>query len=117
MKTKWNLLAVALLAGGTMFAQPRVAIGIGVGGYGPGTYPPPAYAQQYVPPCPGPGYAWVDGYWGPQGWIAGFWRAPVVSTYRAPRYIAPRYEYRGHDRDDGYREHDRGRVYGNGFRR
>jgi hypothetical protein len=122
MKTKWNLLAVALIAGGTMFAQPRVAIGIGVGGYGPGAYPPPAYAQQYVPPCPGPGYVWVDGYRGPQGWIAGFWRAPYV----APRYVAPRvYEsYRGHDRDDRVRDRDRGErsenrghAYGNAFRR
>jgi hypothetical protein len=125
MKTKWNLLAVALIAGGTMFAQPRVAIGIGVGGYGPGAYPPPAYAQQYVSPCPGPGYAWVDGYWGPQGWRAGFWRAPYVNTYRvAPRYIAPRYNegFRGHDRDDHNRgrvEHfeNHGREFGNGFRR
>jgi WXXGXW repeat (2 copies) len=123
MKTKLRLLAVALIAGGTMFAQPRVAIGIGVGGYGPGAYPPPAYAQSYVPPCPGPGYAWVDGYWAPQGgrnvWIAGFWRAPRV----APGYVAPRYYsgYRGndHDRDRGRNEHfeNRGRSFGNGFRR
>jgi hypothetical protein len=67
MKTKLSLLAVALIAAGTMFAQPRVSIGIGVGGYGPGYYPPPVYASQYAPPCPGPGYAWVDGYWAPQG--------------------------------------------------
>jgi hypothetical protein len=133
MKTKWNLLAVALIAGGTMFAQPRVSIGIGVGGYGPGAYPPPAYAQQYQPPCPGPGYDWVDGYWAPQGgrnvWTAGFWRAPYVNSYRvAPRYVAPRYEtFRRDDRRDwdrnrddrgrGERYDNRGRSYGNGFRR
>ena len=126
MKTKWNLLAVALIAGGTMFAQPRVSIGIGVGGYGPGAYPPPVYAQAYVPPCPGPGYAWVDGYWVPQGgrnvWVAGFWRAPYVAPYR----VAPRYEtFRAYDRDDHRRDWDRGRdhvetrgrEFGNGFRR
>ena len=137
MKTKLRFLAVALIAAGTMFAQTRLSIGVGVGGYGPGYYPPPAYAQQYAPPCPGPDYTWVDGYWAPQGgrnvWIGGFWRAPFVSGYRvAPRYIAPRYynSYRGYDRgfdrgrgfDNRYRsggEHfgNRGREYSNGFRR
>jgi len=116
MNTKWNLLAVALIAGGTMFAQPRVSIGIGVGGYGPGVYPPPAYAQAYVPACPGPGYTWVDGYWAPERgrnvWIAGFWRAPYVDRYRvAPRFVEPRYEgYRRFDRDNHDRDRDRGRF-------
>jgi WXXGXW repeat (2 copies) len=125
MKTTLKILAVALIAGGAMFAQPRVSIGIGVGGYGPGYYPPPAYAQ-YAPPCPGPDYAWVAGYWVPQGgrnvWVNGFWRAPYVSGYRvAPRYVAPRYysSYRGYDRDRGFdnRYQNRGRAYSNGFRR
>jgi hypothetical protein len=108
MKTKLRLLAVAMLAGGTMFAAPRVSIGvgIGVGGYGPSAYAPRAYTQNQ-PPCPGPGYTWVDGYWTPQGgrnvWTDGYWRQPV-----APRYVEPRYDnqYRGHDRDD--RDRDRG---------
>src|ERR1035441_10985423 len=81
MKTTLGVLAAALIAAGTMFAQPRVAIGIGAGGYGPGYYPPPAYTQ-YMPPCPGPDYAWVDGYWVPRGgrnvWIGGYWRSPYV---------------------------------------
>jgi len=119
MKTKLKLLAVALIAGGTMLAQPRVSIGIGVGGYGPGYYPPPAYTQ-FVPP--GPGYAWVDGYWVPQGgrnvWISGFWRAPSVGAYReAPRYIAPRY-YNAYRDNDRFRDHeDHGHGFSNGFRR
>jgi hypothetical protein len=48
MKSKFKFLAVALIAGGSLFAQPRVSIGVGVGtgGYGPGYYPPPAYAAQ-----------------------------------------------------------------------
>src|ERR1700675_1844280 len=104
MKTKLGILAMGLIAAGTMFAQPRVAIGIGVGGYGPGYYPPPpVYAQGYVPPCPGPDYTWVDGYRGPQGvWVGGYWRAPFAGGYRiAPRYVEPRYynSYRGYDRD------------------
>jgi hypothetical protein len=86
MKTK--LLALVLLAGGTMFGQSRFSVGIGVGGYAPG------YAVS-VPPCPGPGYVWVDGGW------------RLNREYR----IAPRYDYgrresfhRDRDRD---RDHDR----------
>jgi hypothetical protein len=129
MKTKLSLLAVALVAAGTMFAQPRVSIGIGVGGYGPGYYPPPAYARA-VPPCPGPDYTWVDGYWGPQGaWIAGYWRPPYINGYRmAPGYVAPRYynSFRGYDRDrdrghedrrGGERFENHGRGYSDSFRR
>jgi hypothetical protein len=136
MKTKLGVVAVALMAGGTMFAQPRVSIGVGVGGYGPGYYPPPAYAQ-YMPPCPGPDYAWSDGYWVPRGgrnvWMNGSWRRPYVSGYGvapgylAPGYLAPRYysSYRGNDRGyynryqsrGGERGENRGHGYSNGFRR
>ena len=104
-----------------MFAQPRFSVGIGVGGYGQGYYPPPAYSQ-YMPPCPGPDYAWVDGYWIPRGgrnvWISGYWRNPYVSGYRvAPRYIGPSYynsgyynSYRGNaGYYNSYRGNDRGR--------
>lgn len=114
MKTKLSILAVAVaaatMAGGTLFAQPRVSVGIGVGGYAPG-YAPPAY-DQYVPPCPGPGYVWVDGYWAPQGqWIAGYWRAPVV-TYVAPRSYGGAYYngFRGGEHFENHgRDYDRGR--------
>ena len=139
MKTQLRILAVALIAGGTMFAQTRLSIGVGIGGYGPGRYPPPAYAQ-YAPPCPGPDYTWVDGYWGPQGgrnvWFDGYWNRPYVRSYRvAPRFVEPRYfnSYRGYDRGydrDRDRGHDnryqnrgnqrndnRGNGYSNGFRR
>jgi hypothetical protein len=131
MKTTLGVLAAALIAAGTMFAQPRVAIGIGAGGYGSGYYPPPAYTQ-YMPPCPGPDYAWVDGYWVPRGGrnvqIGGYWRSPYVSGYRvAPRYVAPRYynSYGGNDRGyynryqsrGGQRSDNRGHGYSNSFRR
>ncbi len=129
MSTTLKILAVALIAGGTMFAQPRVSIGIGVGGYGPGYYPPPVYSQ-YMPPCPGPGYAWVDGYWIPRGgrnvWINGYWRAPYFGGYGAFPHYEGRYynSFRGYDRDGGrYRGHGgeryggRGRGHENGFRR
>ena len=115
MKNKFKLLALALIAGGTMFAQPRISIGVGIGA--PVAYPPPpAYA--YVAPYPGPGYTWVNGYWGFVGgrnvWTNGFWRAPVVV---APRYYGgPRYfnSYRGYN---GYRAYDRHGFRGYGYRR
>ncbi|HSR09559.1 MAG TPA: YXWGXW repeat-containing protein [Bryobacteraceae bacterium] len=75
MKTK--LLAMMLLAGGAVFAQPRFSVGIGF------DQAPPGYASN-IPPCPGPGYTWVDGYWsqnyGQPAWIAGYWNAPVFTT-------------------------------------
>jgi hypothetical protein len=143
MKTQLRILAVALIAGGSMFAQTRLSIGVGIGGYGPGRYPPPVYAQ-YAPPCPGPGYTWVDGYWGPQGgrnvWFDGYWNRPYVSGYRvAPRFVEPRsynayrgyergrdhgndnrFQNRGNQRNDNrgnQRSENRGNGYANGFRR
>ncbi len=86
MKTKSKLLAVALIAGSTMFAAPRLSIGVSVGGYGTGAYPPPAYTQTYVPPCPGPGYTWTNGVW----------RAPVVHV--APRFVETRNHFVAPDR-------------------
>jgi len=52
----------------------------------------------YVPPCPGPGYAWVAGYYADGYWVPGRWnfvgvRGPVV------RY--------GYDRDFYRRDFDR----------
>jgi hypothetical protein len=97
MKTK--LLAMMLLAGGSIFAQTRFSIGLGFGTQGGGFYQaPPAYASN-IPPCPGPGYTWVDGYWnndyGRQVWVPGFWNAPVF-TYQS----APRFDNRFFGRDD-----------------
>ena len=100
MKTK--LLAVLLMAGGSLFAAPRVVVGIGFGGYvGPGAVvaygPPVAPVAAYVPPCPGPGYAWVGGYWYPAGarwaWRAGYWaHRPYAHAYWVgPRYFGHRY--------------------------
>jgi len=103
MKKTLKFMALALVAGGTMFAQTRFSVGIHVGGYGA----PPVYAAAYRPPCPGPGYAWVDGYWGFDGgrrvWIDGFWRAPEPVIVHRDYY---RDDYRRYDRDD-YRRNDR----------
>jgi len=85
MKNK--MLAMMLLAGSSMFAPAafagtRFSIGLGFGA-------PPAYAVN-VPPCPGPGYTWVAGYWtndyARRVWVPGFWSAPVVAFHAAPRF-------------------------------
>jgi hypothetical protein len=71
MKTK--ILAGLLLAGSVAFAAPRVAFGIGFGA-------PAPVVVAAVPPCPGPGYVFINGFWqlpGPGYWHAGF-RGPVV---------------------------------------
>ncbi len=71
MKSK--LIATLLLAGSSLFAAPRFAVGVGIG-VGPG------YGYVAAPPSPGPGYTFVDGYWVGEGprrvWQAGYWAAP-----------------------------------------
>src|SRR5213594_4409229 len=95
MTTK--LLAIALLAGGSLFARTHVFVGIGIGGYQYGYYvaappPPPPPMVVYAPPCPGPEYTWINGYWYPAGpryyWRAGYWTRP---PYIGARWTAPRY--------------------------
>jgi hypothetical protein len=92
MKTK--ILAGLLLAASTLGAAPRISFGIGIG-VGPRYYAPapvyaapapvyvapaPVYAPAYVPPCPGPGYTFVAGFWEGYGphrvWRPGYWAAP-----------------------------------------
>jgi len=95
---KKKLIVMMLLAGGSMFAETRFSIGVGFGTQGTGFYQaPPAYAAN-IPPCPGPGYTWVDGYWsndyGRQVWVPGFWNAPVISFHTA------RFDNRFFGRDD-----------------
>lgn len=84
MKTK--LMAMALLAGSSLFAAPRIAIGFG---FGVPVAPAPVIVAPpvaYVPPCPGPGYVWIGGSWifrgGPEVVRPGYFHAPV---YRGAR--------------------------------
>jgi len=102
MKTK--LLALAFLAGTSLFAGPRFFFGVGVG-YAPAPVavyaPPPAPVVAYAPPAPGYGYTWVNGYYAPVGprwvWHAGYWARP---PYRGASWVAPRYY--GHRYYGGY---------------
>lgn len=84
----------------------QVSVGISIGA------PPPPRIVAVRPAMPGPGYAWVDGYWYVVGhryrWHDGYWtRAP----YPAARWVVPRWEggryYAGYwDGDRGRFEHD-----------
>lgn len=117
---KKTLISLMLLAAGAVFGQVSVGIQIGP--------PPPPRVVRVLPPRPGPGWIWVEGYWYPVGhhykWHDGYWtRAP----YGDARWVAPRYDGRmffngywegergrwehdhrwDRDRDRDYREHDR----------
>ena len=55
----------------------------------------------YVPPCPGPGYVWVAGYYNGGVWVPGYWNfvgGGVVVRGRGPVVVF------GHDR--GFYVHD-----------
>ena len=88
MKTK--LLAGLILAGSSLFAGPRIAVGIGFGAPAPVVSYGAAYGA-YVPPCPGPDYIFVNGYWQ--------LRHPVIER----REVIVRH---GYDRHDGFRRDD-----------
>lgn len=101
---KMKLLALILLAGGSLFGQ--VSIGIRIGP------PPPPRVVRVLPARPGPDFVWVEGYWYPVGnryrWHDGYWTRPI---YPGGHWIAPRYEgdryFNGYwDGDRGRREHD-----------
>ncbi len=87
MKTK--LVALMLVAGGALFAQARVAIGVQIGRPAPVVVPAPVAVNVYRPPCPGPGYVWVEGYYDQFGnWYEGYWALP---PYAGAYWVAPRF--------------------------
>jgi len=62
--------------------------------YAPG--PPPPVRAEAFGAAPGPGFVWINGYWGWRGgrydWVGGRWDRPP-----RPRavWVAPRWERRG----------------------
>jgi len=113
------MLGAAILAGAAgLGATSAKAAEIGVYIGGP---------SAYVPPCPGPGYSWVAGYYADGYWVPGRWafvgRYDRDDFYRHPdwdrdrHYDRDRYydrdrhydrdDYRGWDRD---RDHDHDRF-------
>lgn len=89
---KKMVLGAALAVGAMAFtAVPAEAAHIGVyfGVGAPGAY---------MPPSPGPGYAWVGGYWDDGAWVPGYWN--YVGGY------SPAYGYYGYGDGDGWRGGD-----------
>src|SRR4029078_11546173 len=83
-------------------AQLRVAVGIG--------------NEAYIPPCPGPGYAWVNGYYDGGYWVPGYWnyvgcggRVIVRDNFydRGRVIYRDRNDHRRFDRDHDRRVYDR----------
>ena len=72
MKRSW-LLGLMLVASAT------IGCGGVYGGYYATVPPPPVRAEAYGP-APGPGFAWVSGYYGWRGgryeWVGGHWAHP-----------------------------------------
>ena len=62
--TKWTLAAAMAIGGLGLAAAPANAAQIGVY-VGTGA--------EYVPPCPGPGYVWIAGYYSSGYWVPGRW--------------------------------------------
>jgi hypothetical protein len=97
---KRKLLAAFVLAAGMAFGA--IGIGISIG-------PPPPPRVLAVPVSPGPGYAWVGGYWYPVGgryvWHDGYWTRP---PYVGATWIGPRHD--GRFFYEGYWEGSHGRI-------
>lgn len=89
------ILGAAVVAGAAAFgAAPAQAAEFGFRVRGP---------VAYIPPCPGPGYVWVDGYMANGYWVPGYWNLGVRRVEPVVRF--------GYDR--GFDRHiavDRGRF-------
>jgi hypothetical protein len=96
-----KVMALLLLAAGSIFGQ--VSIGIRIGP------PPPPRVVRVLPPSPGPGYSWIAGYWYPVGnhykWHNGYWTRPA---YTGARWIGPHHD--GERFYEGYWEGEHGQV-------
>lgn len=111
---KWMLgaaLAIGTVGLAATPAHAAVRIGVAIGG-----------PVAYVPPCPGPGYAWVNGYWADGAWVPGYWNfvgvgpavgfgvrigGPVYHYAPGPYYRGYDHYYRGDDHFRGHFDHDR----------
>lgn len=92
---KWMLGAAVFAGALTLGTTPAKAAGVRVYVGGP---------VAYAPPCPGPRYSWVAGYYADGYWVPGRWNFIGV---RGPAPVV-RFDYR-HDFD--HRGFDRGRGW------
>jgi len=60
----WMLGAAVVIGGLGLGATTAHAAEFGIYARGP---------VAYIPPCPGPGHAWVAGYWNGGYWVPGRW--------------------------------------------
>jgi len=86
----WMLGAAIVAGAAALGAIPAQAAQFGVHVGGP---------VAYVPPCPGPGYVWIDGYTANGYWIAGRWQFQGGDRWDRDRYVRYGYDRRGWDRD------------------
>ena len=67
-------VGILTLAASAPLAEAQVSFGIRIGA------PPPPLRYEARPPAPGPGFAWVDGYYEPFNgnyrWHPGYWNRP-----------------------------------------
>ena len=81
----------------TPAAHAQVSFGVRIG------TPPPPLRYEARPVAPGPGYAWVDGFYEPFNgryrWHPGYWnRAPYEGAY----YVHPHWDHY----PDGWHQHE-----------
>lgn len=118
--SKWMLGAAVAVGALGLAATPAKAQQFGIYvGSGPAAY---------VPPCPGPGYTWVAGYYADGYWMPGRWAYVGVRDWDGddyPRYYRDRDDWRDGDgwrgREgwrgrDGWRGNDGWRDRGDHFR-
>lgn len=101
MKNMIRALALTgILGAAAAAAQAQVGIAVGIR-----TAPVVAGVEVGMPPCPGPGYVWQQGYYAGDMWYPGQW---VYEGY-GPAYYGRAYYggYRVYDHDDFYRRYDR----------
>lgn len=91
----WMLGAAVLAGAAGLGSIPAQAAEFGVYVRGP---------VAYVPPSPGPGYVWIEGYRSGGYWVPGRWN---FVGYRD----RDRYEFRDRDRYDRGRDFDRDRHW------
>ncbi len=100
MKLKWVyalLFAIAL----SISASAQVGVYIGVA--------PPPLRHEHRGAMPGPGYAWVDGYWEPNGhsyrWVGGRWDRP---PYEGATWSHAHYDHyqQGWQMHEGHWDHE-----------
>jgi hypothetical protein len=73
----WMLAAAVVVGAAGLGATAAQAAEFGFRVHGP---------VAYIPPCPGPGYVWINGYMANGYWVDGYWNLPVHAYGPVVRY-------------------------------